>query len=72
MAELIDRANELVELNLQVALAKARLNREAISATHCCDCKEEIVEARRIAAPGCVRCASCQEDIELFAKQRKG
>ncbi|WP_312990870.1 TraR/DksA family transcriptional regulator [Atlantibacter hermannii] len=69
-AELIDAANEQVEHNLQIALANRRTSSNAVSATHCTDCGDDIPELRRVMAPGCQRCASCQEDSERQAKQR--
>ncbi|ENB9148729.1 TraR/DksA family transcriptional regulator, partial [Escherichia coli] len=47
-----------------------RLNHQAISATHCCECGDPIDELRRLAVQGCRTCASCQEDLELISKQR--
>lgn len=69
-AELIDAANEQVEHNLQIALANRRTFSNAVSATHCADCGDELDERRREVVPGCQRCASCQEDSEKRAKQR--
>lgn len=69
-AELIDAANEQVEHNLQIALANRRTFSNAVSATHCTDCDDDIPELRRVMVPGCQRCSSCQEDSERRAKQR--
>lgn len=69
-AELIDAANEQVEHNLQIALANRRTFSNAVSATHCTDCGDELDERRREAVPGCQRCASCQEDSEKRSKLR--
>ncbi|WP_165430982.1 TraR/DksA family transcriptional regulator [Atlantibacter hermannii] len=69
-AELIDAANEQVEHNLQIALANRRTFSNAVSATHCMDCGDDIPELRRVMVPGCQRCASCQEDSEKRSKQR--
>lgn len=60
-AELIDQANELAELQRESAIAKCRINHNAVSATHCADCGEGIPERRREAVAGCQRCAECQE-----------
>lgn len=68
-AEIIDQANELAELQLEVAIAKCRINHAAVSATHCRDCGEEIPERRRELVAGCQRCVSCASDIELRLKQ---
>lgn len=37
-AEIIDQANELEELQREAAIAKCRINHNAVSATHCRDC----------------------------------
>lgn len=68
-AEIIDQANELAELQREVAIAKCRINHAAVSATHCRDCGEEIPERRRDLVAGCQRCVSCASDIELRLKQ---
>lgn len=68
-AEIIDQANELAELQREVAIAKCRINHAAVSATHCRDCGEEIPERRRGLVAGCQRCVSCASDIELRLKQ---
>ena len=47
MPEIIDQANELEELQREAAIAKCRINHNAVSATHCRDCGEEIPERRR-------------------------
>jgi len=71
-AEIIDQASELEELLREQAIAEHRIDRNAVSATHCEDCGEDIPEPRRVAVPGCRTCASCQEEIELIRKQRAG
>lgn len=69
-AEIIDQASELEEMLRENAIAAHRINRNAVSATHCAECDEPIDERRRVAVPGCKTCASCQEEIELKNKQR--
>ncbi|HBT3579162.1 TPA: TraR/DksA family transcriptional regulator [Klebsiella pneumoniae] len=68
-AEIIYQANELAELQREAAIAKCRINHNAVSATHCRDCGEEIPERRRELVAGCQRCVSCASDIELRLKQ---
>ncbi|WP_226571280.1 TraR/DksA family transcriptional regulator [Mangrovibacter yixingensis] len=68
MAELIDEANERAEFNISIAIANARINHDAVSATHCKDCGELIPEKRRVAVPGCTMCIECQT---LTDKRRK-
>lgn len=69
-AEIIDQANELAQQRIDMAIAAHRLNRNAVSATHCVECEEELPEARRKAYPGCTMCVSCQAEQELRNKQR--
>ncbi|TCC01258.1 TraR/DksA family transcriptional regulator [Kosakonia quasisacchari] len=66
-SEIIDQANELVELNMAHALQRIRIDRNAPSAEHCEECGEAIPEARRSAVPGCKTCVDCQQLIELGA-----
>lgn len=68
-AEIIDAASELEEMLREQAIAAHRIDRNAVSATHCIECDEAIPQARREAVPGCRTCASCQEEIELKNKQ---
>ena len=70
MADIIDNASALEDLQRDAALSMQRINRNAVSATRCSDCDEPIDERRRVAMPGCKTCASCQEEIELKNKQR--
>lgn len=68
-AEIIDQASELEELLRNNAIQAHRINHNAVSATHCCDCSDDIPELRRLKVPGCQRCASCQGDFELLKRQ---
>lgn len=70
MADIIDTAAEIEELQRNAALSAHRIDRKAVSAEHCEDCGEDIPEPRRAAVPGCQTCASCQKEIELRNKQR--
>ncbi|WP_427167990.1 TraR/DksA family transcriptional regulator [Citrobacter koseri] len=70
MADIIDTAAEIEELQRNAALSAHRLNRNAVSATHCEACGEVIPEPRRTAVPGCKTCAECQGIIELKRRQR--
>ena len=70
MADIIDTASEIEELQRNAALSAHRIDRSAVSAEHCEDCGIEIPEKRRVAMPGCQMCASCQADLELIRKQR--
>jgi len=68
MADFADDASAVEELQRNAALSAHRINRDAISATHCSDCGEDIPELRRVKVSGCQRCASCQQDEELRSK----
>lgn len=70
-SEIIDQANELAERRLEMTIQNMRINHHAVSATHCCDCWEEIPEQRREAVAGCQRCADCQEEFEERGKHRR-
>lgn len=69
MADFADDASAVEELQREAALSAHRINRDAVSATHCVECGEDIPELRRVKVPGCQRCASCQQDSELRQKQ---
>lgn len=66
--EIIDAANELAQQRLDQAIQAHRIDRNAVSASHCDECGDAIEEARRRAMPGCRMCSSCQADAE---KRRK-
>ena len=70
MADIIDTAAEIEELQRNAALSAHRIDHSAVSAEHCEECGEDIPEPRRAAVPGCQACDSCQEEIELRNKQR--
>ncbi|EKL6982142.1 TraR/DksA family transcriptional regulator [Escherichia coli] len=71
MADIIDTAAEIEELQRNAALSAHRVNRNAVSAEHCAECGECIPALRRAAVPGCQTCADCQGVIELRNKQRR-
>ena len=70
MADIIDTAAEIEELQRNAALSAHRLNCNAVSAERCEECGEDIPAPRRAAVPGCQTCADCQSVIELRNKQR--
>lgn len=69
MKDIIDRANELAEMERERALAKHQQNRAGCSATHCEDCDEPIPTARRKMVQGCTRCIDCQQ---IYEHKQKG
>lgn len=70
MADIIDTAAEIEELQRNAALSAHRIDHNAVSAEHCAECDEPIPEPRRAAVSGRKTCSSCQEEIELRNKQR--
>lgn len=70
-AEIIDQANELAELCLEMTIQKMRINHNTVSATHCLNCGDEIPQRRREAVAGCQRCADCQDEFEKRGKHRR-
>lgn len=64
----IDAACELEQLQREAAIQKHRIDRNAVSATHCDECGDAIEEDRRRAVPGCQMCSSCQADAEMRGK----
>ena len=69
-AEIIDQASELEEMLRENAIAAHRLNPNAVSATHCEECDEQLSDERRKAYPGCTMCVACLQIVELRNKQR--
>lgn len=40
----------------------------AVSLLNCIGCGDEIPEVRRKAVPGCIRCVSCQQELEAIPR----
>ena len=70
MADIIDTAAEIEELQRNAALSAHRIDHNAVSAEYCDECGENIPEPRRAAVPGCQTCAECQSVMDLKNKQR--
>ena len=70
MADIIDNASTLEDLQRDAALSMHRLNHSAVSATHCEECGDRLSNERRKAYPGCTMCVECQGEQELRNKQR--
>ncbi|UJD93683.1 TraR/DksA family transcriptional regulator [Lelliottia amnigena] len=68
-SEIIDQASELEEMLRENAIAAHRLNPNAVSATHCEECDEQLSDERRKAYPGCTMCVACLQIVELRKKQ---
>ncbi|EAB7491321.1 TraR/DksA family transcriptional regulator [Citrobacter freundii] len=67
-SEIIDQASALEEMMRDHAIQAHRLNHSAVSATHCVECGDKLLDARRKAYPGCTMCVSCQGEMELRKK----
>jgi phage/conjugal plasmid C-4 type zinc finger TraR family protein len=70
MSDEIDRANDMAEFNLQVALANLAKPAGHVSFEFCDFCGNPIPEARRLAVPGVELCVDCQRDEEFREKYR--
>lgn len=68
MADIIDSAAEIEELQRNFALSKHRRSSNLVSAEFCEECGEDIPAPRRTAVPGCQTCAECQERKEHVLK----
>ncbi|ECD4212448.1 TraR/DksA family transcriptional regulator [Salmonella enterica subsp. enterica serovar Gatuni] len=66
--EIIDQASALEEMMRDHAIQAHRLNHSAVSATHCVECGDKLLDAHRKAYPGCTMCVSCQGEMELRKK----
>ncbi|EJC8217987.1 TraR/DksA family transcriptional regulator [Citrobacter freundii] len=64
----LDAASELTQQRIEMAVAAHRLNHSAVSATHCEECGDKLLDARRKAYPGCTMCVDCQSNMELRKK----
>lgn len=60
MADAADVGNDLMQERLDQILAARKPAFVGVSALECATCGDDIPEARRLAVPGCCRCAECQ------------
>ena len=67
MRDVIDRANDIAQLELNNLIAKRKVY-TGKSSLYCCECGEPIPEARRDAVPGCSLCVYCQQILEAKGK----
>ena len=68
MADIIDNASQLEDLQRDAALSMHRINHSAVSATHCEECGDRLSNERRKAYPGCKMCVECQGEMVLRKK----
>lgn len=69
-ADPLDRANCLAELERLSSVSAVRSKLAEKGQDWCEDCGEDIPQERRAADPWAVRCAPCQEIVELRARHR--
>ena len=65
----VERAEEMVVLERDQAVAEIRQSLSVSGAAECTDCGEAIAVARRKAIPSARRCFECQERHELAGKR---
>ncbi len=73
MDDLIDRANEQAQRNLDAALEAARIKSQAAIANDvvdCIDCDKPIGEKRKQFMPSATRCIACQGEHEAQERRR--
>ena len=73
MKDIIDRANEQVQRNLDAALEAARLKTQAMTAngiTDCIECEKPIGSMRKQYMPSATRCIPCQNEHEAWERKR--
>lgn len=68
MADAADVGNDLMQERLDQILAARKPAFVGVSALECDACGDDIPVARRLAAPGCCRCAECQGLAERRAR----
>ncbi|HHF6594977.1 TPA: TraR/DksA family transcriptional regulator [Haemophilus influenzae] len=68
MTDQFDRAQQLEEMQREIALKKHRTFK-AVSRLYCEDCDEPIPEKRRQMIQGVTRCVTCQEQEEKRQRQ---
>lgn len=70
MADIIDTAAEIEELQRNAALSAHRIDRNAVSAERCEECGEDIPAPRRAAVPGCQTQVPVASLMSLFVSKR--
>lgn len=68
MTDQFDRAQQLEEMQREIALKKHRTF-QAVSLLYCEDCDAPIPEKRRQMIQGVTRCVTCQEQEEKRQRQ---
>lgn len=73
MRDIIDRANEQVQRNIDAALESARMKSQAVTANDiidCIECEKPIGEQRKQYVPSATRCIPCQNEHEAWERKR--
>lgn len=73
MKDVIDRANEQVQRNIDAALHAARMKSQAMTANDvvdCIECEKPIGEKRKQYMPSAIRCIPCQNEHEAWERRR--
>ncbi|MEM6160124.1 TraR/DksA C4-type zinc finger protein [Erwinia sp. P6884] len=70
MADIIDEAMEVIDLNAEIKVAVIRSQLSQPGRMTCENCDEEIPAARRQLLPSVTTCVTCQEILEL--RERTG
>lgn len=64
MSDVVDVANEIMQENIERALAQRAAPSKKESALECGECGDEIPEARRVAVAGTQHCTECAGILE--------
>ena len=64
MADVVDRANDRAQEELDQVLEQRRNTQIPESEEHCEECGMKIPPLRRDLVPGCTTCVDCQEILE--------
>jgi len=68
MSDDADLADEVIEILVDLGVAKILKKLEPSGVTECVDCPDEIPAIRREAVPSATRCVDCQEILEAKAR----
>lgn len=72
MPDIIDNAQEMIDLMLTYQIASVRSRLNTVPALFCLECGESIPEERRMAIRGISHCMECQNLLEFNRKVGTG